>query len=114
WRNTGVGFSNVTLSATMGTGLPGAGNSSVAWMDYDGDGRLDFFLLGRSNSSFTNLISQLWRNTSNGFVNVTASVMPGLPQLAVGGVAWGDYDNDGRPDLLVAGSSNNVDAFTQV
>src|SRR5258706_612088 len=45
WRNTGGGFSNVT--ASVAPGLPGVSGSSVAWGDYDNDGRLDFLLPGR-------------------------------------------------------------------
>jgi hypothetical protein len=51
WRNTGAGFSNVT--ASVAPGLPGLFSSSVAWGDFDNDGRLDFLLTGAG---------QLWRN----------------------------------------------------
>ena len=42
WRNTGSGFSNINA------GLPGVYDSSVAWGDYDNDGRLDFLLTGNA------------------------------------------------------------------
>jgi hypothetical protein len=96
WRNTGSGFSNVT--ASVAPGLPAGG--FAAWGDYDNDGRLDFLLTGVSK------ISQLWRNTGSGFSNVTASVAPGLPGLFSSSVAWGDYDNDGRLDFLLTGTTN--------
>ena len=96
WRNTGSGFTNVTGS--VAPGLPGVRGSSVAWGDYDNDGKLDFLLTGASNSG---KISQLWRNTGSGFSNVTTSVAPGLPEVAYGSVAWSDYDNDGRLDFLL-------------
>jgi len=96
WRNTGSGFSNVT--ASLAPGLPGVG-SSLAWGDYDNDGRLDFLLTGSHRS-------QIWRNTGAGFSNVTASVAPGLPGLASSSVAWGDYDNDGWLDFLLTGTTN--------
>src|SRR5437879_4408048 len=45
----------------------------------------------------------LWQFTGNAadstFVNVTETV--GLPPDGYGAVSWGDYDNDGRPDLLI-------------
>src|SRR6185436_18616946 len=99
WRNTGSGFSNVT--ASVAPGLAGVYIGSVAWGDYDNDGRLDFLLASTWYGG-----SQLWRNTGNGFSNVTASVAPGLP--ARSSVAWADYDNDGRLDFLIAGTSNAV------
>src|SRR6185295_8750776 len=86
--------------------------SSVAWGDYDNDGRLDFLLAGFFQTSYVtngynvtvdHSISQVWRNTGNGFTNVTATVAPGLPAVAFGSVGWGDYDSDGRLDFLLTG-----------
>lgn len=45
---------------------------------------------------------QLFRNSHGQFVDVTATAGPALQQPQVGrGCAWGDFDNDGRPDLLL-------------
>jgi hypothetical protein len=98
WRNTGSGFTNVAIP-----GLPGVYKGSVAWGDYDNDGRLDFLICGIDSSG--NYISQLWRNTGSGFTNVP---IPGLPGVGNGAVAWGDYDNDGRLDFLIMGSPTNI------
>ncbi|MGN6555361.1 MAG: FG-GAP repeat domain-containing protein [Verrucomicrobiota bacterium] len=99
WRNTGNGFTNVDLP-----GVPGVAPGSVAWGDYDNDGRLDFFITGSINENFDGKISQLWRNTGNGFTNVTDHAFPtGLPQASGGSPAWADYDNDGRLDYLHTG-----------
>jgi hypothetical protein len=98
WRNTGSGFTNVT--ATVAPGLPGVDTSSVAWGDYDNDGRLDFLLTGYYNDGSDHIISQLWRNTGSGFTNVP---LPGVPGVYSSSVAWGDYDNDGRLDFLITG-----------
>jgi len=103
WRNTGSGFTNVPIP-----GLVGVFVSSVAWSDYDQDGRLDFLLEGLSANGF---ISQLWRNTGNGFTNVP---VPGLPGLVDGSLAWGDYDNDGRPDFLITGLGNGSAEISQL
>src|ERR1043166_6007695 len=102
WRNTPTGFSNVTPQ--VAAGLPGVRNSSVAWGDYDNDGRLDFLLTGLLGDSTTR-ISQLWRNTGRGFSNVTSQVAAGLSVVRDGSVAWSDYDNDGRLDFLLIGNS---------
>jgi len=96
WRNTGNGFVNVPIA-----GLPGVREGSVAWGDYNNDGRLDFLITGHTGSV---PISQLWQNTGSGFSNVT---IPGLPQLFEGAVAWGDYDNDGRLDFLITGADTS-------
>src|SRR6185369_4223337 len=110
WRNTGTGFINVTTNV----GLATLSGSTVAWGDYDNDGRIDLLCAGPS-------ASQLWRNTGNGFTNVTAAVAPGLPHGAYTSIAWGDYDNDGRLDFLIAGTTGSIcdecdlpDGFTQI
>jgi hypothetical protein len=96
WRNTGSGFTNINA------GLPGVtainNNSAVAWSDYNRDGHLDFLLagLGISNSP----LMQLWRNTGSGFVRDTNTLFPGIYECAA---AWGDYNRDGAPDILLAG-----------
>ena len=91
WRNTGSGFTNINA------GLPGVYYCSVAWGDYDNDGRLDILLAGLDINY--NLITQVWRNTGSGFTNINA----GLTGLYNCSVTWGDYDNDGQLDILLAG-----------
>ena len=88
------------LIETMGGG--------AAWLDYDGDGRLDLYL---TNSAATDafeppapLRGALYRNLGNGkFEDVTATAGLGAEGLFAMGVAVGDYDNDGDPDLAVTG-----------
>ena len=101
WRNSGSGFSDVTSVAAPG--LPRVFSSSLAWGDFDNDGRLDFLITGLVNFSPTVGISQVWRNTGSGFTNVP---IPGLPGVAWGSGAWGDFDNDGQPDFLITGETN--------
>lgn len=45
---------------------------------------------------------QLFRNESGRFVDVTGAAGPALQVPQVGrGCAWGDFDDDGRPDILL-------------
>jgi hypothetical protein len=103
WRNTGQGFTN------SGFTLPRVSYGSVAWGDYDNDGLLDLLFSGVDTTSGTTLC-QVWRNTGGGFADVNA----GLPGIAYGTAAWGDYDNDGRLDILLCGSPNYIAPATGI
>lgn len=76
--------------------------SGVAWLDFDNDGFQDlYFVNGAPGSS-----NALYRNNGNGtFANVTARAGVAATDRRHGhktGVAVGDIDNDGFPDLFVA------------
>src|SRR5438128_922688 len=89
--------------------IPGSG---VALLDYDNDGWLDIYLL--NGSTFAALKGRepapramLLRNNHDGtFTDVTAKA--GVANERWGfGVAVGDYDNDGWPDIYVSNYGKN-------
>jgi len=82
--------------------LPGVMDSRVSWCDYDNDGFLDILLTGLDESS--GVISRLYHN--NGDNTFTYKTSISLINITMGSVAWGDYDNDGYPDILLTGESN--------
>ena len=100
------------LLETMGSG--------VALLDYDNDGRLDIFFAngalipdpmpkgGRPRKSGPQYWNRLFHQTPDGgFEDVTESA--GLQGNGFcTGVAVGDYDNDGLPDLYVTGYGRNT------
>jgi hypothetical protein len=88
----------VDVTATVAPGFPATFQGSVAWGDYDNDGRMDILDTGGA--------TEIWRNTGNAFTNVTAEVAPTLPRVYHSGAVWGDYDNDGRLDILLAGANS--------
>ena len=125
-HNNGA-FGLVLMPETMGSG--------VAFIDYDGDGYQDIFFvngrdwtpqevnayktgLGRFDKAKHGFVAPpqpphhrttgaLYHNNGNGtFTDVTAG--SGLDVEMLGqGVAVGDYDNDGKPDLYVTGYGRN-------
>lgn len=80
------------------------GTESVAWADYDLDGRLDVYVACEHRPC------QLWRNMGNDTWRDVA-VELGVAQCGFAkGVAWGHYDDDGYPDIAIAtyGGPNHV------
>ena len=95
-------------SETPARNAPETMPGGVAVFDYNGDGRPDIFFTNGANIATLKKDSpkyrdRLFRNDSNGvFTDVTNSA--GLAGSGYDmGVAVGDYDNDGHPDLFVAG-----------
>src|ERR1017187_265916 len=85
---------------TMGTG--------VGWIDYDQDGLMDlYFVQSGATDAYTPahpLRSALYHNNGDGtFTDVTAKAGVGGEGHYGQGVAVGDYNNDGFPDLYVTG-----------
>ena len=78
--------------------LVAVSDSAVAWGDYDNDGRLDLLVAGRNDSYIP--ITKLYHNDGNG---VFHDISAGLSNTAYGSVSWGDYDNDGRLDIILTG-----------
>ena len=85
---------------TMGTG--------VAWLDYDQDGLMDLFFVQSAATDIYKpprpLRSALYHNNGDGtFTDVTEKAGLGGEGHYGQGVAIGDYDNDGYPDIYVTG-----------
>jgi len=88
------------LVETMGSGC--------GWIDYDQNGLLDLYLANGAETRVYKpkrpLRSALYRNNGDGtFTDVTIQAGVGAEGLFGMGIAVGDYDNDGFPDLYVLG-----------
>jgi len=107
-------FTKVTTGAIV---TDGGASTSAAWCDYDLDGDMDLFV---PNTGWN--VNFLYTNNGDGtFTKVTTGDIVSDGGEAFGG-SWGDYDNDGYPDLYVPQSGqdnlmyhNNGDGtFTKV
>lgn len=101
-HNLGHGrFEDVTFDAGLGELRP---SHTAAWADYDLDGCLDLFVGAESGvgMGWSSHPSRLYRGDCRGhFTDVTKHAGIDVDAF-VKGVAWGDVDNDGRPDLYVS------------
>jgi len=104
YHNEGNGrFRDVSREA--GIADPAGKSLGVAIADYDGDGLVDLFVANDSVRGF------LYRNRGGGrFEEVGLAAGTALDQegraYAGMGVDFADYDNDGRPDVVVTNLSN--------
>ena len=85
--------------------------SGAAWLDYDGDGNLDLYLINGSTHdrpAGRGEPNRLYRGDGKGrFTDVTDKA--GVGDRGWGyGVTVGDYDNDGDPDLFIANQGANA------
>ena len=94
-KNNGDGtFTDVTAQSRLDAGV--YRTHTAVWADFDNDGFVDVFIGHELEPS------QLFRNKGDGtFEDVSRAA--GVDRVAfTKGANWGDYDNDGYPDLYVS------------
>ena len=87
--------------------------NGVGWIDYDQDGLMDLYFVQSAATDWFKpsrpLRSTLYHNNGDGtFTDVTEKAGVGAEGLYAQGVAVGDFDNDGFPDLLVTGYGHTI------
>ena len=110
YHNNGDGtFTDVTLQAGVQTWGPAY---TASFVDYDCDGHLDLFIAFNLGGMFDRrLKNRLFHNNGDGtFTDVTAE--SGLDTVFTTiGSCWGDYNNDGYPDLFLSSGLGRPQLF---
>ena len=90
-KNMGAGVFELQVGVLNHSGA----SQYAAWADWDADGDQDLYLVTGSGEP-----NQLWRN--DGTEEFAYVPSPAVENTNAGeGACWGDYDNDGLPDLFL-------------
>lgn len=106
--DAGIDFTHVN-GARGDKWMPETLGAGGGFLDYDGDGWLDIFLVnGRLWSGQESAGSALYRNQGDGtFRDVSHETGVDIRVYGMG-AAFGDYDGDGDPDIYVTAVGDNV------
>ena len=105
-RSTPDGPRFVDVTRDAGLAEPAYPTQTAAWADYDLDGNLDLFV-GNEDPDGNSYPSQLFHNNGDGtFVDVAGTA--GVTNHGyTKGASWGDFDDDGDPDLYLSNIGPN-------
>ena len=105
--NTVATFQLIIVDFTdIGANLITLDDASIAWGDYDNDGLLDLLVTGQNAAvpyAGGGESAKIYHNNGDGtFTDIGAN----LTGVIGGQAVWGDYNNDGRLDVLLSGMNN--------
>jgi hypothetical protein len=109
-NKSGTQYRDTTCYAVPG-GLVKFATSAVAWADYNNDGYLDFAIcgftgtMGGSGSTYSSS-TLIYKNNGDGTFTQQQTIS--LQSVDLGSLSWGDYNHDGKLDLLVMGRYGNA------
>jgi hypothetical protein len=104
-RNNGDGtFTDVTIEAGLLSFNP---TQTATWNDFNRDGWVDLFIGNESMNANNQHKCEFYINNGDGTFRNVANDWEISISLFVKGVASGDYDNDGWPDLFISTMSGH-------
>ncbi|MCP4543229.1 MAG: DUF11 domain-containing protein, partial [Chloroflexi bacterium] len=105
YNNSSAAAVTVThFSEAVDAPLLGIQAGSAAWGDYDNDGDLDIFSTGQESGGDP-YVTKIYRNDGSDVFVTAVGTMSGT-QFYKNAEPWGDYDNDGDLDILIAGNGD--------
>lgn len=105
-RNDGDRFTDVTAEVAPELARPGGMITDAAWIDFDGDGRVDLVTVGEW------MPIRFWRNDGTRLHEVTGQMRLPATRGWWFSLATGDFDHDGRPDLVAGNLGLNYSYTT--
>jgi len=104
-RNNGDGtFTDVTIKSGLLSFHP---TQAAVWRDFNNDGWLDLYIGNESTNPNDPQPSELYMSNGDGtFTNVAVQAHADVTAF-VKGVTSADYNNDGRPDILISTLNGN-------
>jgi len=105
-RNDGGFFTDVTAQVAPELIQPGGMVTDGAWLDFDGDGKLDLVTVGEW------MPINFFRNDGKRFRNETVTSGLGASRGWWYSLAVGDFDADGRPDIVAGNLGLNYSYTT--
>lgn len=92
------------------TSLTAVGYGAVTFEDVNGDNSPDLFLTGQDNTDTP--VAKLYLNDGSG--NFTEKDNAPFVGVDYGSVVFSDVNNDGHPDLLLAGITSTIDPIAKI
>jgi tetratricopeptide (TPR) repeat protein len=110
WRNNGDGtFTDVSVESGVSCWGP---SFTCSWCDYDCDGRLDLFVCTNIGGLFDRRTPhKLFHNNGDGSFTEVAEQAGIVSRWPAIGHTWGDYNNDGYPDLFLSNAIGGPQLF---
>ncbi|MEL6851358.1 MAG: FG-GAP-like repeat-containing protein [Bacteroidota bacterium] len=96
------------LFAFDGNAPQGFSDASLTWGDYDNDGDLDFFVMGKLETEAP--AARLYRNNNGVFAYDSVRSIP-LQNVWNGDASFGDFNEDGWLDLAICGQPNLSNSY---
>lgn len=99
---------HTTMFVDMHPNIAQLGVGDMAFGDFDNDGDYDLALQGCLDENGHGMETHIYRNDNGQFEDMNIKI----PPMWYGSMQWGDFDKDGKLDLLVCGGTVTRPGYT--